>query len=334
MIKVSFVVIGYNLERYIERCIKSILSQTILEFEIIFVNDGSTDTTIEIVEKLSKTDNRIKIINQKNAGANAARKTGYNHTIGEYIVFIDGDDWVEIDLAKDMYKLAKKENLDIISYGHYIAYDHLNKKQDVIKRNGNLKEYEYLNLILSGKLSHNLWNKFIKRDFLEKAKFKDIPSITMGDDLAANVRFGVYKPKVLVIEKYYYNYFQNQSSVTRVISPKILEMEETIKDIEKNLEVNNLLNKYTKHIEFIKFRNFYARVVKSKHKDSYITRRLYSNWKKSNIRISDNEICINYIKSKSILENILMYAYNFNYKLGYSISRLYLITNKFKRREL
>lgn len=323
MIKVSFVVIGYNVSPYIERCIQSIINQTMDDIEIIFVNDGSADNSEDIVKLLSKIDNRIKIINQKNSGANVARKTGFLNSTAQYVVFVDGDDWIEPDLAKDMYNMAIEYDYDIIAYGHYFVNDN-KKRKDIIRNTGLLKENQYLDLILERKLSHNLWNKFFSKSFLEKANFIDIPDITMGDDLAANVRFGLFNPNVLVIQECYYNYYKNEKSVTRNISPKVLEIEETIKDIESNLKSYNLLDNYEKHIEFIRFRNFYSRVVKSTHKDCEIRRKLYLNWKNSRVKIKSNELCIDFIKSKGVLERVLMYLYNYNYKLGYIVSKIYL----------
>ena len=323
MVNVSFIVIGYNIEKYLFRCFSSIQNQTLKNIEIIFVDDGSTDDTYKIVCQMAKKDHRIKPITQKNSGANAASKVGFENATGEYVVFVDGDDWVCENLAERLYEIAAKNKYDIISFGHYFAFDNYKKKADIVC-SGILEGYDYLDNIIISKLSHNLWNKFYKREFLVKAEFNNIPSITMGDDLVANVFLGIYKPRVLILKEYFYNYYHNNNSVTLQISPKILEIETTICEIEKILNKNNLYNKYYKQVEYIKFHEFFILVVKNRHKKTYIQKELYNKYKNEKIVINNNEFCKNFLKSISVLEKILLYLYLINYELGYRISRLYI----------
>lgn len=323
MVKVSFIIIGYNIEKYLFRCFSSVQDQTLKDIEIIFVDDGSTDDTYKIVSQMAKKDIRIKVITQKNSGANAARKNGFNNATGEYVVFVDGDDWVEEKLAERLYEVACKNKYDIISFGHYFAFDDHKKKADILC-SGVLEKYDYLDNIIISKLSHNLWNKFYNREFLVKAGFDKIPSITMGDDLVANVYLGVYKPRVLILKEYFYNYYHRNDSVTLQISPKILEIQTTINEIERVLKENNLYNKYNKQVEYVKFHEFFILVVKNRHKKTYIQKELYDKYKAEKISIKENEICTSFIKSISILERSLLYLYLFNYELGYRISRLYI----------
>lgn len=323
MIKVSFIVIGYNISAYLERCFNSIQNQTLKEIEIIFVNDGSTDDTAEIISKIAEKDSRVRLINQKNSGANAARKNGFLNAIGEYILFVDGDDWIELEAAENLYKIASKENYDIVAFGHYFAYDDSKKKAD-IKVNGVFNGYDYLDNIIISKLSHNLWNKFYNREYLIKSNFTSIPDLTMGDDLAANIRIGISKPNVLILKEYYYNYYRRSDSVTRIISPKTLEIQKTIKDIENSLKDNKLDEKYSEQVEYIKFHEFFIGVVKCRHKDSYIQRKLYSDWKAEKINIKKNKFCADFLKERPSLEKLLLYLYIVNYNIGYFGSRIYL----------
>lgn len=323
MVKVSFIVIGYNIEKYLFRCFSSVQNQTLKDIEIIFVDDGSTDNTYKIVSQMAKKDTRIKVITQKNSGANAARKKGFESAEGEYVVFVDGDDWVEENLAERLYEIVTKNKYDIISFGHYFAFDNYKNKADIVC-NGVLENYDYLDNIIISKLSHNLWNKFYKRDFLVKAGFDKVPSITMGDDLVANVCLGVHKPKVLILKEYFYNYYHNNDSVTLQISPKILEIQTTISEIERVLKENNLYDKYNKQVEYVKFHEFFILVVKNRHKKTYIQKELYDKYKSEKIAIKKNEICTSFLKSISILERVLLYLYLINYELGYRVSRLYV----------
>ena len=108
MCKVSVVVIAYNIEKYIEKCLKSITDQTFENIEIIVVNDGSIDRTIEIINNESKKDMRIKLVNQNNQGISSSRYNGYKIATGEYVLFVDGDDWLDIDAIEKLYGCAKK----------------------------------------------------------------------------------------------------------------------------------------------------------------------------------------------------------------------------------
>ena len=96
MEEVSVIIIAYNIEQYIEKCIKSVINQTFKEIEILIVNDGSTDKTLSIINEWALKDKRIKIINQVNKGAIEARKAGLDKCNGKYVLFVDGDDWLEL----------------------------------------------------------------------------------------------------------------------------------------------------------------------------------------------------------------------------------------------
>lgn len=111
--KVSVIIPVYNSERFIEKCLTSVMKQTLRELEIIVVNDGSTDLTLTILNRLAAEDSRIKIINQENKKQGAARNAGTKIARGEYIGFIDSDDWIDVDYFEKLYDTAKKYNADI-----------------------------------------------------------------------------------------------------------------------------------------------------------------------------------------------------------------------------
>ena len=112
-IKISIIVPCYNVEKYLPECLDSLLNQTFKYFEIICVNDGSNDSTLSILEKYSKKDSRIKIISQKNKGLSGARNTGIDAAKGDYIAFLDSDDWVDNNFYLKLYEAITKHNCDI-----------------------------------------------------------------------------------------------------------------------------------------------------------------------------------------------------------------------------
>lgn len=125
MPKISVIVPVYNVAKYLERCLESILSQSFKDFEIICVNDGSTDNSLEILQQYAKKDKRVKIINQKNSGAGYSRNIGINAALGNYLSFIDADDWIDELFLEKVYHLAEVSSADIIettkSYNYYSA---------------------------------------------------------------------------------------------------------------------------------------------------------------------------------------------------------------------
>lgn len=316
-IKVSFIIIAYNIESYISKCIETVKMQTLKEIEIIIINDGSVDSTLSKIECCVEGDSRIKVFTQKNSGANEARKLGLKYATGEYIVFVDGDDWVDKNLALELYELASTTNVDIISYNFYKAYEQRvelfkdNYYEDIIIDNN------YLKLILSEKITHNIWNKFIKREFAESTNIKNMIGITMGDDLVANVELGICKPKVLVIEKAYYYYYQRETSVTKKSSNKMLEMESALVYIEELLKKYKLLQLYKEEIDFLWIIHFYImRVVLTDMKIDSIHKKIYKLWKDKNININNNSLYIDSAKQYKISEKILVEIFNANYYLG------------------
>lgn len=123
MAKVSIIIAAYNIEDYIERCLISCMNQTFQDIEIIVVNDGSTDSTLEKINKCTYYDSRVKIIDKKNAGLIEARKSGFKIAKGEYILFIDGDDWIDLESIRILYNKAKENDYDIVCYKYLLKYE-------------------------------------------------------------------------------------------------------------------------------------------------------------------------------------------------------------------
>lgn len=115
--KISIIVPVYNVELFLHKCIISILSQTFKDFELILINDGSTDKSGEICDVYSQKDSRIKVIHKKNEGQSSARNKGLEIARGDYIGFVDSDDWIEQDMYKTLYESSIKANADIAVIG-------------------------------------------------------------------------------------------------------------------------------------------------------------------------------------------------------------------------
>ncbi len=126
--KISIVVPIYNAEKYLDRCIQSILNQSYKDLEIILIDDGSTDSSNKICNNYQKRDNRIKFISQKNEGVSAARNRGISEATGEFIGFVDSDDYIQPNMYETLYGLINKYNCDISICGYFIEYPEYTKK--------------------------------------------------------------------------------------------------------------------------------------------------------------------------------------------------------------
>ena len=129
MVAVSIIVPVYNTEEYLQKCLDSLTNQTLKNIEIICVNDGSTDNSLKILQDNAIKDDRIKIINQENKKQGAARNAGMQVATGEYIGFVDSDDWVDLDFYEKLYIAAKKHNFDIALGTNVRAKKNINKKR-------------------------------------------------------------------------------------------------------------------------------------------------------------------------------------------------------------
>lgn len=175
-IKVSVIIAVYNNEKYLPQCLDSVVNQTFKDIEIICVNDGSTDRSPEILKEYEKTDERIVIIDQKNQGAGAARNSGLDIVQGEYLHFLDSDDWLELDAMKILYNKAKSDNLDILNFDRF-RYDAIadEKYTDILfdkKQVPDIYSAENVSNILYKTGTSAVYNKLYKHSFVKEKNIR------------------------------------------------------------------------------------------------------------------------------------------------------------------
>lgn len=169
MKKLSVIIPVYNVAEYLAECLTSVCNQTLIDIEIICVNDGSTDNSGDILQDFAKQDTRIQIINQENAGLSAARNTGLKYATGEYITFLDSDDWVALDYYETLYKSAKENDADI-AVGNVIYYYH----DCWFEWGGATRNSFGDNMLIIERMEHKkrllqscaVWNKIYKRNLI------------------------------------------------------------------------------------------------------------------------------------------------------------------------
>lgn len=190
MPEVSIIVPIYNVEKYLKRCIESVLNQTFKDFELILVDDGSPDNCPSICDEYAQKDNRIKVIHKENGGVSSARNAGLNVAQGKYIMFIDGDDYYNFDSVDIMIKIISQNNEDIIAF-NYVT---VTENDTVLWNRGyNEKIYrfdpenEWLDFItikvLSNEIGWEIYNKIFKKDVIEKENIRFNEKYKIGEDL-------------------------------------------------------------------------------------------------------------------------------------------------------
>lgn len=312
--KVSLIIAAYNIEEYIDRCLISIINQTLKEIEIIVVNDGSTDNTLEKITNISKNDKRIVIINQKNKGLIEARKTGLNIAKGEYILFVDGDDWLEENALELLYHTAINNNSDIVIYNAYLNYNNRKEKFNTIF-GSDLDKNNYVKNLFLDKVAPCIWSKFVKLDFLRDNNIKFPNDITFAEDLAAVSIWFMHNPKVTILNENLYNYSQRENSITKSYNIKVLEVDKAIEFIKENLIERGLYDVYKYEFEYL----VYAHQFKWFFKYIYIEQlniKLYEQYKNRNINIKNNEFIKHEINTYPLSLRIRVNSYHKGYKYG------------------
>ncbi len=209
--KISIIIPIYNVEQYIEKCVLSCMEQIYKNIEIILVDDGSKDSSSKIIDDLSKKDNRIIVIHKKNDGVSSARNAGLKKASGHYIVFIDGDDYVDNNYISYLYSLIKTDYDMAVNENYYGAYINNNE-------NNNTKiedSEEVIEGIYNGKYDVAVWNKIYKKDFLDKNNIIFNDKIWFGEGMLFNITCLQYTDKVVVGNKKVYHQTFNINSAMR-----------------------------------------------------------------------------------------------------------------------
>lgn len=230
MPKISVVMPVYNVGEYVGECLNSIINQSLYDIEIICVNDGSTDNSLEILNTYAEKNKRIIVINKKNEGSGIARNTGLKIATGEYIYFVDSDDWLDNEkVLEEIYEKASTENLDMLIFGGLSCY--IGKNNRVYKSNGgySLKTLppKYFKGVFSAKdikkdifkFPSTAWTKLYKREFLEKNHIL-FQSIGVGQDQLPFFHSMITAERIAVLDKCLYCYRKNRPNSAMTVKKK------------------------------------------------------------------------------------------------------------------
>lgn len=209
--KVSVVVPVFNTEKYITKCLTSITKQTLREIEIIIVDDGSTDGSTEIIKKFMNSDHRIILLNQQNAKQGAARNVGINHAKGEYIGFVDSDDWIDLDYFEKLYMSAKKNNSDLALATNVRIGNGLTKKRIEIKKEEFIQDLQAKIDVCNLCKDACPTNKLYKLNFLKNYGIFFPEGIHCEDKIFTTMAV-FYANGITTVPDLYYYYFRNPDS--------------------------------------------------------------------------------------------------------------------------
>lgn len=212
---ISVIVPVYNVQAYLENCVNSLLEQTYQNLEIILINDGSADDSGVLCDWLAQRDNRVRVIHQRNQGVSVTRNNGISCANGEYLVFVDSDDTVDVQYVQALYRGVVEHDADLVICGYRRCYPKFNKDVCVEKDFcvcDISKNEQVITQLYTGALLNSPWNKIYKKNLI--TKYFD-SSLAMGEDLVFNLQYLRNVGKIRVISSVLYHYIiRTNSAVT------------------------------------------------------------------------------------------------------------------------
>ena len=214
---ISVVVAVYQAEKYIKRCLDSIIAQTFTDFEVLLIDDGSLDSSGMICDDYAARDSRFRVIHKQNEGVSSARQTGLDAAKGEYIIHADPDDWAEPDWLQKMYEKIEEEKADIVICDFERVYK--NKKVHYIQKPRSLKNSEIIKDLLEEKIWGSCWNKMVRRNIFIQHNVSFNPKMTLWEDIYVMCLLIAHGAKVtyLPVILYHYDSVINKKSIVRFI---------------------------------------------------------------------------------------------------------------------
>lgn len=227
---VSIIVPVYNTAAYVGRCLDSLLAQSYANIEIICVDDGSTDDSLKVLQQYAQRDTRVKVFHQENAGVSAARNKGLAEAKGEFLSFIDSDDWLDVQ-AYEKVIARFADDVDMVSFGFMFAYD----DNSLVKYIDN-NEVDYTGELSAGRLLleiYCVWNKVVRRSLFDKYKIRFPEDMILAEDGAVGLQLLSQTKIISHIAQPLYYYFQRQTSALRQARRNKMRSLDNLKMVER-----------------------------------------------------------------------------------------------------
>lgn len=257
MCKVSVIVPVYNAERFIARCVKSIIAQTFQDYELLLVDDGSHDNSLRICQEFAENETRIKVFHKENGGASSARKFGVEHANGDFVTFVDADDSIPDEALEQLTKAVDSYNLDIAQgERRFISLDSTKETITGFIKEEICDSKTYVNYLFRGYSNCGPVASIFKRTLFDKNTF-DLPrGVDINEDFYMNLCLGLNAQKIGLIKTVVYNYLENEGSVTHNYSfTSILPQKHLYEQIKKVLVEHHCFDSFSKQ--------YYSRLINS-----------------------------------------------------------------------
>lgn len=303
--KISVIVAIYNCEKYLDRCIESILNQTYSNLEIILVNDGSTDGSLNAIKQFAKKDNRVQFVDKKNGGQSTARNIGLEIATGDYISFVDADDYIELNMFDIMISSIKNGDYDICICG--INYVYKNKFMKLQP-----EKYDSLKISLTDRLMSSPCNKLYKKSIVKNVRF---PNNLKYEDLYFNLIVYAKSLSIKRIDDILYNYDRtNENGTINTIGDRVGDIVKILHLANDFYEKNGYKEQFYSELEFV---NIYSTVI-TKIGIAYRTKKLRKKLIKDFMELLNSEFPLwyknKYIKNLSLKQRCLIILIRIYYK--------------------
>ena len=222
MTVISIIMPVYNTERYLQKCLESVINQTFKDIELLCVNDGSTDRSKSILEEYAAKDSRIKILEQKHSGPATTRNLGLKNASGEYLMFLDSDDYYEPDMCKEMLECLISQNVDVVicDCNMIECQNHARSEGDMLYHRMNLPGKSIVGCNNINGVNRILWNKIFKKKICDDYSIS-FPDGYEHDDASFVFQYLVAADNIFGLEKKLYNYVLRESSIMYNVKQKI-----------------------------------------------------------------------------------------------------------------
>lgn len=305
---ISVIIPVYNAEKYLRLCLDSLISQTYKDFEIILINDGSTDNSSNLCDEYSGIDNRIRVIHKKNGGVSSARQVGIDSARGTYTIYVDSDDWVEPNMLEELYNTAVSSKADMVICDYYM--ESLNEIKLIRQRPSGL-EHDIVLADLFKTLHGSCCNKLIKRDCYSRYNISFPMNLSVCEDLYVIASLLKHNITVEYLPKAFYHYIlnNNDNSLSKIVNSSydndlyllkcftsLMQNENCIKLCKNKFSFNIIANSYQ--------RKEFSSIVFCKKCIKFINSILYQNNVSLYYRLKLFMSCIGFYKCMLLIDKI------------------------------
>lgn len=321
---ITIIIPMFNVSTYIRQCASSLFSQSQVHVQFIFIDDGSTDNGAELLTNLIEQnffhlkDDIIIIKLESNRGVANARNVGISHALGEYIGFVDSDDWIEMSMFQELYHRAIDSHADIV--GCNFIHEYPNESKYCYQKFTSNK-YEYLRRLINGEIFPSLWSEIVRQDIYVNNGIRFEKGLNMGEDLLVNVQLVLYSNKISFLNQALYHYRHTDNSLCANKSLQSIESDVKVASLISEIFVKKGL--YEQYKNELNYRKFFSKLpywTFKNFRNVHLWRNLYSESNKFlfSFRQLDWKMKIEYwlaLHRMTILADFFVFCLNFRHKI-------------------